>query len=82
VNVSSNAAANVMFSSAFPAGTNVMVTLGIRERSGRLSGDHCVLTVSNVTLSGFTVQWRDVDGTTSCGSSAAVVVNYIAVPTQ
>jgi hypothetical protein len=72
----------VTFSSAFPAGTNVIITLGVRDRTGnRWSNDDCFPAVANPSLTGFTLQWRDLSGST-CSVNVAVTVNYIAVPEQ
>jgi hypothetical protein len=45
------------------------------------SRNDCFPTVANVSAAGFTLQWRDLDGS-NCNVSRPVTVNYIAVLTQ
>jgi hypothetical protein len=76
--------ATVTFSSPF-ANSNVMITIGVRDRTGtaRIVTDDCFPAVSNVSSSGFMLQWRNQDGDGSCSvSGGAVTVNYIAVLVQ
>jgi hypothetical protein len=82
--VSSGNSVAVTFNAAFPAGTNVIVTLGVRDRSGKLANDHCLPTVVNATSSGFTLLWKDIGSTSnpSCSTVAGTAVNYIAVGLQ
>jgi hypothetical protein len=71
----------VTFSTAFP-NSNVIITLGVRDRSGgRFLTDDCFPAVASVSAGGFTLQWRDLNGS-ACSVSASVTVNYIAVLVQ
>ena len=69
------------FSSAYPLGTNVIVTLGVRDQTNALSNNNCLPTVANTSEAGFTLQWRNLNGD-ACAVRNAVTVNYYAVPAQ
>ena len=73
--------ATMTFSPAFPTGTNVIVTLGVQSRTAtnRMVADDCLPAVANATSTGFTLQWRDLDGGTCSVLNGTVTVNYIAV---
>jgi hypothetical protein len=73
----------VTFSSALPAQSNVIVSLGVRDRAGnRLSNDDCFPAVAGATPSGFTLQWRDLSGSACTVLNGSVLVNWIAVAAQ
>jgi hypothetical protein len=79
--ITSGSSAVVTFSSAFPAGTNVIITLGVRDQGASYSRNDCLPTVANPSASGFALVWRDLDGT-NCSVNRPVTVNYIAVAAQ
>jgi hypothetical protein len=55
----------------------------VRDRAGsRISNDDCFPAVANSSVTGFTLQWRDLSGSTCSVANGPVTVNYIAVPAQ
>ena len=72
------------FTSPFASGTNVIVTLTVRDRAGsRLMGDDCFPAVANTSVAGFTLQWRNLDGAVcTVSGNGSVTVNYMAVGAQ
>jgi hypothetical protein len=68
----------VTFSTAFSAGTTVTVTGGVRDQATQLSANNCLFTIANVSVTGFTAQWRNLNGNT-CAATNAITINYYAV---
>ena len=69
------------FSTPYAGGTNVIVTLGVRDQGSALSNNNCLATVANASEIGFTLQWRNLNGD-PCPVRTAVTVYYFAVPAR
>ena len=83
VTIVSGTSGSTTFSSPFPAGTDVIITLSVRDRAGgSYSSNNCFPAVANASAIGFTVQFRNTGGSACSSVTSGVVVNYIALPVQ